>query len=115
MQAATARRQAPTAYAPPPTKVLPVTVDDVLRWMQAGVSATGALHEALRRHGYKAVPFGRVYRLNRAVITDAINGQRRATPPVLKAFVAEFGGTAEAWSAVFYRALTEDKPPVATG
>jgi plasmid maintenance system antidote protein VapI len=83
-------------------------MDKVKALLRAGVSVSAAIRAAL---GVTLVDFAEKHGLNRAMVTDQVNGARRPSGDLVTALIADLGGTDEEWRALLWIAGKPGRVP----
>ncbi len=81
-------------------------MDKVKAIVEAGVSIPVAVREALSPQTLRE--FAEKYAIPAPVVSDSINGNRRAPSRVIDALIAELGGTPEQWRELLWEAGRPD-------
>jgi plasmid maintenance system antidote protein VapI len=88
-------------------------MEKVKKLIEAGARVGVAIREALLTDRNLTVAgLAEKYSLNEKAVSNAINGNVRATDGVLSALVAELGGTADSWRMLLWHAAKPEQAGV---
>lgn len=85
-------------------------MDKVKSLIASGARAATAIREALFSNGLTVAGFAAKYDLPETAVSNAINGNVRATDKLVAALESELGGTADEWRWLLWEAA---KPEIA--
>jgi hypothetical protein len=83
------------------SRTLAVTVDKVKKFLDVGLSIPTAIKEALPM---SVGAFADKYDIPQTLVSETINGGRRASEKLLAALIAELGGTEAEWRELLWLA-----------
>lgn len=88
-------------------------MEKVKKMVEAGVSITGAIKEALSQGGLETVnAFAEKYDLSRSSVGMHLRGYVRADDSTINALITELGGSADEWRELLWLAGKPEKASV---